>query len=355
MEGRGVKEKNGFTPSVKDGGAPSVTVAFRNNSGTQEANSDTRTGSVTKSDGIAAATNVVSPLCLTRLWQRKTKFFGGNNWFRIRVAYPVVANYFRNTWGKYGLVRSIFSSSTGLFSFQFSSMDGLDAMHENGPWFIHNNPLILKKWHPDENLLKEDVSVVPVEVKLHGVPVTTFSEDGLSAIATKLGTPLMLDSYTYDMFIQPWGRSRYVRAMIKLCVDVEWKDNIMAVMLKVTGKGSPSTAPVIEKIDKIKKLVIDEKVTLVDDEGKPLEKVDYSGYYDSEDEVTPVNNEMASFLAKKDGYCTQSLLQQWRESYENCDYEYDPYDDDMYEGQDIPDKLQAIDNLDIKVRGRKKK
>ncbi|GKC11368.1 hypothetical protein Tco_1008150, partial [Tanacetum coccineum] len=34
-----------------------------------------------------------------------------------KVAYPVVANYVRNTWGKYGLVCSMFSSSTGLFSF----------------------------------------------------------------------------------------------------------------------------------------------------------------------------------------------------------------------------------------------
>nr|GFC56166.1 hypothetical protein [Tanacetum cinerariifolium] len=53
-----------------------------------------------------------------------------------KVAYPVVSNYVRNTWGKYGLVRLMFSSSTRLFSFQFSSMDGLDAMLENGPWFI---------------------------------------------------------------------------------------------------------------------------------------------------------------------------------------------------------------------------
>nr|GEX07754.1 hypothetical protein [Tanacetum cinerariifolium] len=36
--------------------------------------------------------------------------------------------------------------------------DGLDSMLENSPWFIQNNPLILKKWHPDENLLKEDVN-----------------------------------------------------------------------------------------------------------------------------------------------------------------------------------------------------
>ncbi|GKC57375.1 cytokinin dehydrogenase 3-like protein, partial [Tanacetum coccineum] len=51
----------------------------------------------------------------------------------------------------------------------------------------------------------EDVSTVPVWVKLHGVPVTACSEDGLSAIATKLGTPLMLDSYTSDMCMQSWG------------------------------------------------------------------------------------------------------------------------------------------------------
>ncbi|GKE44826.1 putative reverse transcriptase domain-containing protein [Tanacetum coccineum] len=124
----------------------------------------------------------------------------------------------------------MFSSSTGLFSFQFSSMDGLDAMIENGSWFIRNNPLILKKWHPDENLLKEDVSIVPVWVKLHGVPVTAFSEDGLSAFATKLGTPLMLDSYTSDMCMQSWGRSSYARVMIELRAGVELKGNIVIAM-----------------------------------------------------------------------------------------------------------------------------
>ncbi|GJR13298.1 ribonuclease H-like domain-containing protein [Tanacetum coccineum] len=83
------------------------------------------------------------------------------------------------------------------------SMDGLDAMLENGPWFIWNNPFIMKKWHPDENLLKEDVSTISFWAKLHGVPITAFSDNGLSAIATKLGTLLMLDSYTSDILIVP--------------------------------------------------------------------------------------------------------------------------------------------------------
>ncbi|GJS58769.1 zinc finger, CCHC-type containing protein [Tanacetum coccineum] len=45
-----------------------------------------------------------------------------------------------------------------------------------------------------------------------------------------------------------------------------------------------------------------------------------------------------------------------RDSYGNGDYDEDPYNDDMYEGQDLPQELQAIcDNLDIRVRGRKMK
>nr|GEV67726.1 hypothetical protein [Tanacetum cinerariifolium] len=89
----------------------------------------------------------------------------------------------------------------------------------------------------DENLLKEDVSTVPVWVKLHGVPVTAFSEDGLSAIATKLGTPLMLDSYTSDMCVQSWGNSSYARVMIELRANVELKDNIIVAMPKLTREG----------------------------------------------------------------------------------------------------------------------
>ncbi|GKA48913.1 putative reverse transcriptase domain-containing protein [Tanacetum coccineum] len=104
-----------------------------------------------------------------------------------RVAYPVVANYVRSSWG---------------------SMEGLDAMLENGPWFIHNNLLILKKLHLNVNLLKEDVGTIPVWVKLHGVPVTAFSEDGLR-------------------------RSSYARVMIELRADVELKDNIVAAMPKI--------------------------------------------------------------------------------------------------------------------------
>nr|GEW30427.1 hypothetical protein [Tanacetum cinerariifolium] len=85
--------------------------------------------------------------------------------------------------------------------------------------------------------MKEDVSTIPVWVKLYGIHVPAFSEDGLSAIATKLGTPLMFDSYTSDMCMQSWGRSSYARVMIELRAYVELKDTIIVAMPKITREG----------------------------------------------------------------------------------------------------------------------
>ncbi|GJX52521.1 zinc knuckle CX2CX4HX4C containing protein [Tanacetum coccineum] len=238
------------------------------------------------------------------------------------------------------------------------AINGLDAMLENGPWFIRNNLLILKKWNPGVNVLKEDVGNVSVWVKLHGIP----------------------------------GKSSYARTLIEIRGDVELKDNIVDECPKTIDLGvvknlkkpsqafrgvsvglnvgfkptkqvyrpvskktnantsenkkknvehskensnsnpfdvlysvendvdfginratsnlaskkanssgssfwnvkssSTSTTHVVEKIDKIERLIIDEKVTLVDDEGKPLEKVDSSSDHDNEDEVESVDNEI---------------------------------------------------------------
>ncbi|GKC95947.1 hypothetical protein Tco_1161389, partial [Tanacetum coccineum] len=65
---------------------------------------------------------------------------------------------------------------------------------------------------------------------------------------------------------------------------------------------------------------------LVDEAGNLLKKVKFSDDYDSKDEVASVDNDMARSLASK----------------------WDSYDNDMYEGQDLPQEIQTIcDNLDI--------
>ncbi|GJS26471.1 putative reverse transcriptase domain-containing protein [Tanacetum coccineum] len=343
-DGRGVKEKNGVAPSaeekneaVKDGVTPSVTVASGNSTGTQEANSVKADHDNLHDENVEETPSNV-PANPNKVISKGFVNIAYGFFLVKRVAYPVVANY-------------------------FSYVDDLDPMLDNGPWFIRNNPLILKKWDP--------------------------SEDGLSAIATKLGTPLMLHYYTYDICMESWGRSSYARSMIELWADVELKDTIMVDMPKIVGKGfytctirveyewkhprcacckvfshikdecsknldsdvakkskissqAPKGVPVgpkvgfkptkqlytpvskknnvntsgnkkndVESTKEIKRLIIDGKVTLVDDEGKPLENVDSSGDHDSEDEVASVDNEMVIFLtSKKVGYGTNSLLEQ---------------------------------------------
>nr|GEV36580.1 hypothetical protein [Tanacetum cinerariifolium]GEV38284.1 hypothetical protein [Tanacetum cinerariifolium] len=197
--------------------------------------------------------------------------------------------------------------------------------------------------------------------------------------------------------------SSYVREMIELRVHVELKDTIVVVMPKIDecpknigsgvtknlknpsqalrgipktwvqmgglqiwpvkrpilvdlrpwnmGSSTTSATHIIKRIDKHERLIIDGKLTLLDDEGNLLEKVDYSGDHDSEDKVKPVDNEMASFMAsKRVDYGTNSLLEQRMETYDNAEYDYDPYNDDMYKRQEILDNIQSMcDNLDIKV------
>ncbi|GJU36773.1 hypothetical protein Tco_1185127 [Tanacetum coccineum] len=82
----------------------------------------------------------------------------------------------------------------------FSSWDIMDAMLENVPRLIRNVLLILKKWSPNSNLLKEDLSNV-----LFGLNSMMF---------------LLL-------------RSSYAKAMIDLRVDVELKKTLVVAIPKI--------------------------------------------------------------------------------------------------------------------------
>ncbi|GKC44051.1 hypothetical protein Tco_1061773 [Tanacetum coccineum] len=249
--------------------------------------------------------------------------------------------------------------------------------------------------------LQEDVSTVSVWVKLYSVHVMAFSEDGLSAIATKLSTPLMLDSYTSDMCLQSWGRcssckvfghiheecpkntgagekktvkkpsqtSRVVirrrvrNLLLRLVIqihfdvlnstdnDVEFGTNGGTTNLVNNGatssgssfmnvdNSSSSTTPIIVKIGKFEDLLTSGQAILVNKEDNPLNKVEFPGADDSEDEVASVDNDMTRSLAYERCFGTQSLLEQWRDSYGNGDYDDDPYDEDMYEGEDLSHEL----------------
>ncbi|GJZ36396.1 zinc knuckle CX2CX4HX4C containing protein [Tanacetum coccineum] len=71
----------------------------------------------------------------------------------------------------------------GFFFFKFDSRAGLEAVLEGGPWLIRKSLIILKKWSMDTRLLKEELTRIPIWVKLHDVPIQVFEESGKSSFA----------------------------------------------------------------------------------------------------------------------------------------------------------------------------
>ncbi|GJV98967.1 putative reverse transcriptase domain-containing protein [Tanacetum coccineum] len=169
---------------------------------------------------------------------------------------------------------------------------GVDSVLRDGPWMIHGFPIFLNKWCPSVSLLKEELSRVPVWVKFHDVLLVAYISDGLTLIAKKIGTQMMLDSYTNSMCLESWGRSGFARILI----EVDACNGFSDICVQEEGQ---SATPLVEKINMFEKQILEETCVLVDYDGKPMKKVDYLDDHDNEDEVEPVDNEMANFLASK--------------------------------------------------------
>ncbi|GKD49257.1 hypothetical protein Tco_1278233 [Tanacetum coccineum] len=90
-----------------------------------------------------------------------------------------------------------------------------------------------------------------------------------------------------------------------------------------------------------KRQLIEGKLLLVDDDGKPLPKVVSIVNVDSNSEVEEEFDEYTTFMASTET---------------KQDDDYDCYDDDMYDSHDMYDNLHTICvEFDIEIPGRKKK
>nr|GEY32762.1 hypothetical protein [Tanacetum cinerariifolium] len=186
-----------------------------------------------------------------------------------------------------------------------------------------------------------------------------------------------------------YGGSSYARAMIKLRADVELKDNIVVAMPKITMEGHYTCNIRVEyewkpprcASCKVFGHIHEERPKNIRaGETKNLKKpgqtsrgvsVGLKVGFKPHKEYQPVSKKpTASFSGNKKKVVeptievstsnpfevVNSVDNDVEDSYGNGDHDDDPYDDDMYEGRDISQVLQAIcDNLDIRIRGRRKK
>ncbi|GKA34852.1 zinc knuckle CX2CX4HX4C containing protein [Tanacetum coccineum] len=152
-----------------------------------------------------------------------------------RLAFPVVENYVKNAWKKFGLERVMLTH--GFFLFQFATKEGMDRVLEDGSWLIRLVPLFLNIWTPNTRLEKDTIISAPVWVKLYHVPIVAFSQVGLSLITSQLGKPIMLDAYTSSMCQKSWGRNTYARALVEVSALNPLMESVVVAVPFLDGTG----------------------------------------------------------------------------------------------------------------------
>ncbi|GJW91613.1 hypothetical protein Tco_0169166 [Tanacetum coccineum] len=81
--------------------------------------------------------------------------------------------------------------------------------------------------------------------KSHMVPVVAYFEDGLSLLATQVGTHIMLDVFASAMYVEAWGRVGYVKSLIKVYIDNELKHEVTMAIPNVEDAGETH---ILEKV-----------------------------------------------------------------------------------------------------------
>ena len=145
------------------------------------------------------------------------------------VGHKMLANelryHLRRMWAKYGL-RDVIVNSSGMHMFKFKDEQGMKAVIEQSPWMVNNVPLFVQNWNADVGMKKTEPSKMPLWVKMVNVPMEAWSVDGISSMASSLGTPIVMDNMTALMFQHGVGRLDYARVLVEFDATKKLKESI---------------------------------------------------------------------------------------------------------------------------------
>ncbi|KAL0294345.1 UNVERIFIED_CONTAM: hypothetical protein Sradi_6891500 [Sesamum radiatum] len=82
------------------------------------------------------------------------------------------------------------------FFFRFKTTAFMEEVIEEGPWLFQGQPVVLQPWEQGMSLRRQKHLQVPVWIRIRHLPMEYWTEDGLSAVASGIGTPLYSDKIT---------------------------------------------------------------------------------------------------------------------------------------------------------------
>ncbi|XP_020703727.1 uncharacterized protein LOC110114991 [Dendrobium catenatum] len=91
---------------------------------------------------------------------------------------------------------SLLTLDDGFFLLKFSALEDYDFAWTRGPWFFFGKPFILQKWTPDFVPKREEFPSIPLWVKILNLPLSLWTPEGISKLASCIGIPIAVDALT---------------------------------------------------------------------------------------------------------------------------------------------------------------
>jgi len=112
---------------------------------------------------------------------------------------------------------SLMIGPKGFFTVIFYCLEDKTRVFEGGPYFFNSSGLFLRDWKPRFNPDTEDLSHVPVWIRLYGLPTEYWKEETLKDIGNSIGT-----------FIKVAEDTKYRRftSYARICVQMQLKKTL---------------------------------------------------------------------------------------------------------------------------------
>ncbi|KAL0302332.1 UNVERIFIED_CONTAM: hypothetical protein Scaly_3035200 [Sesamum calycinum] len=93
-------------------------------------------------------------------------------------------------------IQHVSVSSSGFFFFRFFSQLAMEDVIDGGPWLVQGQPIVLQPWEQGMSLRRQKHTQIPVWIRLRHLPMEYWTDEGLSTVASGIGTPLYTDGIT---------------------------------------------------------------------------------------------------------------------------------------------------------------
>ncbi|GJV19201.1 zinc knuckle CX2CX4HX4C containing protein [Tanacetum coccineum] len=117
------------------------------------------------------------------------------------------------------VITDIDANKNGHYVFKFRDSNSLNVVLDKGPWMVKNKPMFVQKWNSEIGMEKMEPKRLSVWVKIVNVPLEAWSVDGISALASSLGKPMLMDTMTATMCHKGVGNFKYARVLMEMDAD----------------------------------------------------------------------------------------------------------------------------------------